>query len=714
MRVPRLVYLLTCGGLSLFIYSWTHALPGPVVAPTVPNEPHSYLPQQLDSLAAHTQTSSNSNNAARDAVMASTSLPPPPPRLAEPSQCVPLDAVGVNAAAAANTAGIVIVTFGNAEMIDFLLNWHSHLAALSLHASALMGATDAATARALEAAGARCFPLKSSIGESEAKWGSPGFAQMGRSKAWLLRALLTLRATVLFADADVVFQRDPLPYLSRQLRLGASLLFHTDGFGSSAEVLAAEIDGLEAPAFTWGLEMNTGLFLATPNATSLSRQWCDVLAADSAFANWRNDQQSLNELVRRGAQPAKHDPATQLFPAFDGTLRLGLLPSHLFPSGHVYFIQRAVAARRDPPYAVHLTFQNCDQSGKRHRMREAGLWRIDPPSYYTPPGGLLSFDPDLEPANQATFAPTPRNMRLGDEVVAAHFRLLNHQLLQVRTALAIASTLNRTLVLPRFLCGVETVTNFAHRGIRCHGTNGCATRLPYWCPADHVLRMHYWRGVMPQRPQLDIRYREFSALHQAAAPRQPPSLRSHYSPSTTLRVRVAGGARTAARACSACAPDGYAPPLRVGSEASSSDGGGGQAGAAAASSPESPSTAASSASLLMPRALAAKAAFSLELPSGDLSEAELVTRLAAHAERRLIHFDSLRPDALSVTLAPAHAKHFDETIRYLGGGFCCVEPEKRGAFGHFWYDLLWDRPHTDRWGRTWAPPQKPWVPTPGP
>ena len=29
-------------------------------------------------------------------------------------------------------------------------------------------------------------------------------------------------------------------------------------------------------------------------------------------------------------------------------------------------------------------------------------------------------------------------------------------------------------------------------------------RLPYWCPADHVLRMHYIAGVMPQVPQLPL------------------------------------------------------------------------------------------------------------------------------------------------------------------------------------------------------------------
>ena len=111
--------------------------------------------------------------------------------------------------------------------------------------------------------------------------------------------------------------------------------------------------------------------------------------------------------------------------------------------------------------------------------------------------------------------------RVADPLVHAHFRLINHQLLQGRTALALAQVLNRTLVFPRFLCGVETVTNFAHSGVRCNGSNGCAMALPYWCPADHVLRMHYLRGVMPQTPQLPVRYREFSLFACTCSSRRP-------------------------------------------------------------------------------------------------------------------------------------------------------------------------------------------------
>ena len=35
------------------------------------------------------------------------------------------------------------------------------------------------------------------------------------------------------------------------------------------------------------------------------------------------------------------------------------------------------------PYVVHTTFQNWGNAGKRMRLREAGLWLVDPPAYFS-------------------------------------------------------------------------------------------------------------------------------------------------------------------------------------------------------------------------------------------------------------------------------------------------------------------------------------------
>ena len=250
----------------------------------------------------------------------SGSRPNPPPA----GSCQPLGPSLVRAAAGSNELGLLIVTFVNSAQGDFALNWLAHVSAAGLRASALIGATDGPAAQLLAGAGASCFPLESSIGAEEAKWGSPGFVQMGRTKASLARGLLELNASFLFADVDVVLLRDPLPYLKLQLHAGAELLFHTDGFGPSAHALSHP-DSLELPKHGWGPELNTGLFLMRPSALPLAQAWCAALRSDAAFANWKNDQQSLNELVRRGAtlppsSPYNSSSQAQLISVYGGSL----------------------------------------------------------------------------------------------------------------------------------------------------------------------------------------------------------------------------------------------------------------------------------------------------------------------------------------------------------------------------------------------------------
>ena len=415
----------------------------------------------------------------------------------EPAGCGALSTRQLRVAGAASPLGlnVAVLTFVNAVQVDFALNWLLLLRRTSLGGAALVGATDAEAEVGLTHSGA-CFSLRSSIGSTEARWGSPGFAQMGRTKAELTLTVLAANVSILFVDADVAVLGDPAPFLSQARRLGADILFHTDGFGTSATALNEST--LESPSFGWGPELNTGFFFMSPVARQLAEAWAAALADDRAFSNWRNDQQALNELVRRGVRITK-TMSSNLIDAYDGKLQLGLLPCHLFPSGHVFFIQRQNRALGVAPLAVHLTFQNCDQAGKRHRMREARIWQVDPPERFDPPGGLISYSPDLPPQLTPLFNASTlprRNMVASDAIVAAHFELMNHQLLQLRTALTLALVLNRTLVLPRFLCGLETVTNFAHSGIRCRGSAGCAMALPYWYAEQHYSRDGISRGLL--------------------------------------------------------------------------------------------------------------------------------------------------------------------------------------------------------------------------
>ena len=192
-------------------------------------------------------------------------------------------------------------------------------------------------------------------------------------------------------------------------------------------------------------------------------------------------------------------------------------------------------------------------------------------------------------------------------------------------------------------------------------------RLPYWCPADHVLRMHYWAGNMgPARPAMRIRYAEHSLLaHPAAAA------------AVSARVEVRAGGARAAR-CDECGDGGYVGPV---------------------------------APLPPPREV-------VEVPAGEMDVAALRARLGRHVAAEHIHVDGeLRRGGLDVTLSSGVRKAFDATIAHLGGGWCCVSAPpgaKPGFKGHYWYDMQFDYvPHTDRWGRRWGA-ERPWRPEPGP
>ena len=136
------------------------------------------------------------------------------------------------------------------------------------------------------------------------------------------------------------------------------------------------------------------------------------------------------------------------------------------------------------PYMVHTTFQYGGAQGKRHRLREAMMWE-DSPEYYS--ADFLTFEPDVP---YELVYPRGGNVREDGTQefsyrmsVAQHFKLVHHQLSQIRNAFAVAAKLKRVLILPRLVCGLDRWWA-PHSGI----IPGSAARLPLLeCPADHVI-----------------------------------------------------------------------------------------------------------------------------------------------------------------------------------------------------------------------------------
>ena len=148
--------------------------------------------------------------------------------------------------------------------------------------------------------------------------------------------------------------------------------------------------------------------------------------------------------------------------------------------------------------------------GKRHRLREGMMWEDDE-EYY---GGhrFLTYTPDIPfelvyPRGAESVRPDGSVARRHWMTVPQHFRLVNHQLAQVRDALALAQSLGRILILPRLVCGLDRYWA-PHNGI----IPGSATQLPLLeCPADHIIDL--------ERMQPEMLLREHTFLCNPRTPR---------------------------------------------------------------------------------------------------------------------------------------------------------------------------------------------------
>ncbi|XP_047178982.1 arabinosyltransferase XEG113-like isoform X1 [Vigna umbellata] len=386
---------------------------------------------------------------------------------------------------------VVIVTFGNYAFMDFILTWVKQLRNLEV-SNFLVGAMDTKLLEALYWKGIPVFDMGSHMSTVDVGWGSPTFHKMGREKVILIDSILPFGFELLMCDTDMVWLKNPLPYLARYPE--------ADILTSSDQVIPTVVDdSLEVWQEVSGA-YNIGIFhwRPTESAKKLAKQWKEMLLADDKI--W--DQNGFNDILHKQLGPSVDDESRLVF-VFDGKLKMGILPASIFCSGHTYFVQAMYQQLRLEPYAVHTTFQYGGTEGKRHRLREAMLF-LDPPEYYNPPGGFLSFKPYI-----------PKRLMLsGEHNVESHFTLVNYQIKQIRTALAIASLLNRTLVMPPLWCRIDRLW-YGHPGI----LEGSMTRQPFLCPLDHVFEVNVMLKKLSEEefgPQID--FREYSILDNPSLP----------------------------------------------------------------------------------------------------------------------------------------------------------------------------------------------------
>eukprot|EP00873_Tetraselmis_striata_P004264 jgi/Tetstr1/424528/TSEL_015056.t1 len=246
----------------------------------------------------------------------------------------------------ASPLDISIVSFTNAGMLDFALNWLHHLRAAigpaELEERLLMFVVGADAAQALLASGlipAACIRdgtlgasgLGQEHGKEGYKYESEGFNKLAAQRPGILLAAIEERAAtssaVLYSDVDAVWRRDPLPSLRPLL----------EGF----DVVGAQDTYLVC----------TGFFMfstRSPLVNSLLRDWEVAIAAGHVV-----NQYVFNEKLKA-------------FPR----LRVHRLPHELFPSGMEFFHKKRHAGSA---LVVHANYFQ-GQDAKRSKLREASLW----------------------------------------------------------------------------------------------------------------------------------------------------------------------------------------------------------------------------------------------------------------------------------------------------------------------------------------------------
>jgi len=154
------------------------------------------------------------------------------------------------------------------------------------------------------------------------------------------------------------------------------------------------------------------------------------------------------------------------------------LPADRFCSGHLVWVQQEAQPRQC--LAVHATFTEYGDAGKKWRFLEANLWGILPKEYYSE-GRYLTFNPPAAGTDPAPCAEREGHYVAGSlpqscggedpdhglppkaagnimwqeglrrsRRLQANVKLMEAQVHALRDALALARVLNRTLVLPHF------------------------------------------------------------------------------------------------------------------------------------------------------------------------------------------------------------------------------------------------------------------------
>lgn len=403
--------------------------------------------------------------------------------------------------------GVLFGALATASMSDMVINYAGHLAPLIGECAALIGFMDVGAAgTSAPALSDLASRLRAGASIGAYTTGKPPPAEGAQAGRWshardLFAACAGAGVDLVLSDVDVVWLRDPWPYLQlafEQGRGGAGragaldALISTDSTNDMEKPLPAHarLPGMPAElqlesASLCGRSLNIGVLALRGSSNGAALLLAEAAAAVAAMPAKDIDQGAINRRWKGETRPGAWRQAGGLAcEMLGGRARLGVLPAAQFLSLLGYSVRRLHALRAVEPFAVHATFLRTQEpAGKLMRLREEGLF-LDPPAHYER-GTFLTYTPHVPPE---MLAQPPLDRR--GAVPRQHMALVEAQLAQLRQALALAAVLGRALVLPRMRCSCELGFGPGHVNTQCNADS--AITLPYDCPADHWLRPDKW------------------------------------------------------------------------------------------------------------------------------------------------------------------------------------------------------------------------------
>lgn len=392
----------------------------------------------------------------------------------------------------------VLMSYTNGHYANLMINWA--LSCRRLGIPHFVAAIDDSAAEICQQHGIPYVMAEYGLGtESFRKDIGGKFRKMGGVKTRLAVELLLKHGwhSLAMTDTDVVWLRDPMELLD--LHPEADLFISTDCLSAEAERLGlvnkprcGHIRGS-----VYYLAVNSGIVIFRGNDAGVQvvKAWSQRLEEvkqvkftdDSTNGTYiLDDQLEWNVLLGEGSFPIQPASVTdkQLVYMWKQQVKVLPLPVLLGANGHTYFLQHLHQQAGLVPYFVHATFQRQELYGKVSRFREHGLWFVEPEDYYTT-GNFLSYSNNVGDFITVMESHWKDTHHRAMTLLHKHFLAASYQLAVLQESLALAFTLNRTLVLPEFFCWCGQ--DFNGDVLNTCQTTGSDMALPFHCPADHML-----------------------------------------------------------------------------------------------------------------------------------------------------------------------------------------------------------------------------------